>query len=109
MVGRAAQGQPWLIQQLLSLYQPDQETLSEPDFGEKQQCMFDHVQALHLFYGEFTGIRMARKHMSWYLHHLNYGDQAVSQRQTFNHLGSAFQQLAFIKQLAAPSAKGKAA
>ena len=68
MIGRGAQGQPWLFQQVrAALNNEVAPTLSR---SEVAALMLEHVSAMHDYYGEALGVRMARKHVSWYLQKL---------------------------------------
>ena len=66
MIGRAAQGQPWLCGQIAAHLDTG---VTPPDPSREQQLAIiqRHVTALHEFYGEFMGVRIARKHVGWYL------------------------------------------
>ena len=66
MVGRGAQGNPWIFREL-SHYLDTGETLDPPQPDEIHSVMRDHLQRLHAFYGEVNGVRVARKHIGWYL------------------------------------------
>ena len=66
MIGRAAQGRPWIFREVAH-YLATGERLPPPDHGEIAGIMQAHLDNLHAFYGEFTGVRMARKHIGWYL------------------------------------------
>jgi tRNA-dihydrouridine synthase B len=55
-----------------------------------------HVESLHHFYGEFMGVRIARKHVGWFLQHIN-NDPGL--RKFFNGLSSAGQQLELIERI----------
>lgn len=66
MIGRAAQGNPWVFREIRH-YLNSGQMLSEPTHQEVQQVMLQHVRALHAFYGEGRGLRVARKHIGWYL------------------------------------------
>jgi tRNA-dihydrouridine synthase B len=66
MIGRGAQGNPWIFQQIEHYLQTGTE-LPGPGRSETRQVMFEHLQALHEFYGENQGLRVARKHLGWYL------------------------------------------
>ena len=94
MIGRGAQGQPWLFRQIIAHI--NGETPSEPTCSEVAVVMFEHVNAMHEYYGETMGVRIARKHMSWYLQKLQI-DQAC--RKAFNQLVNSEQQLEFISEL----------
>ncbi len=66
MIGRAAQGRPWLCGQIAARIDHD-EDLPEPDLATQQAIISGHLAALHEFYGDFMGLRIARKHVGWYL------------------------------------------
>jgi len=66
MVGRGAQGNPWIFRQL-NHYLHNGEELAPPDAEEVHRVMTEHLARLHQFYGERTGVRVARKHIGWYL------------------------------------------
>jgi len=66
MVGRGAQGNPWIFREL-NHYLRTGEKLAPPDAGEIYNVMSEHLERLHRFYGERTGVRVARKHIGWYL------------------------------------------
>ena len=66
MVGRAAQGRPWIFREI-SHYLATGAHLPPPSFGELRNCLLDHLEEHYRFYGEFTGVRSARKHIGWYL------------------------------------------
>ena len=65
MVGRAAQGRPWIFREIEHFLNTG-ETLPEPPVNEIRDIMLGHLDNLYSFYGEFTGVRVARKHISWY-------------------------------------------
>ena len=65
MVGRAAQGRPWLLGQIAH-YLATGTPLPEPGPAEVRDILLGHLQALHDFYGESAGVRIARKHLGWY-------------------------------------------
>jgi tRNA-dihydrouridine synthase B len=66
MVGRAAQGRPWIFREI-SHYLSTGTHLSPPTYGELRSCLLDHLEDHYQFYGEYTGVRSARKHIGWYL------------------------------------------
>ncbi len=66
MVGRAAQGRPWIFREI-SHYLSTGTHLSPPTYGELRRCLLDHLEDHYQFYGEYTGVRSARKHIGWYL------------------------------------------
>jgi tRNA-dihydrouridine synthase B len=65
MIGRAAQGRPWLFREIEHYLQTGTFLLS-PQVGEIQDVLIAHLADLYDFYGEYTGLRVARKHISWY-------------------------------------------
>ena len=65
MIGRGAQGRPWVFRELRQRL--NNETLLTPlEKNELRDTMLDHLNDLHRFYGNSTGVRMARKHLTWY-------------------------------------------
>ena len=66
MVGRGAQGNPWIFREF-SHYLRSGEILPAPQTSEIHSVMSDHLRRLHDFYGEQLGVRVARKHIGWYL------------------------------------------
>ena len=66
MIGRAAQGNPWIFREIRH-YLDTGELLSAPGPLEVLEVMERHLTQLHLSYGEHQGVRVARKHISWYL------------------------------------------
>ncbi|GAB1408715.1 tRNA dihydrouridine synthase DusB [Thermomonas brevis] len=65
MIGRAAQGRPWLPGHVAH-YLATGELLPNPDAARVGAILLEHLQALHAFYGEEMGVRIARKHLGWY-------------------------------------------
>jgi tRNA-dihydrouridine synthase B len=65
MVGRAAQGRPWIFREIAH-YLAHGELLPEPTLAEVRDVLLRHLHALHAFYGEESGVRIARKHLGWY-------------------------------------------
>lgn len=66
MVGRGAQGNPWIFREF-SHYLRTGEVLPPPRASEIHNVMCDHIRRLHEFYGEVHGVQVARKHIGWYL------------------------------------------
>jgi tRNA-dihydrouridine synthase B len=66
LIGRAAQGRPWLFREIAH-YLATGEHLAPPNLLEVEQILLQHLAALHAFYGEVMGPRIARKHVGWYL------------------------------------------
>lgn len=65
MIGRPARGNPWIFQQI-NHYLETGNTLPPPSPEEVKDVLLQHLQELYDFYGEYTGVRTARKHIAWY-------------------------------------------
>jgi tRNA-dihydrouridine synthase B len=65
MIGRAAQGRPWLFREIEHFLATGRE-LPAPLTGEIGAVLVEHLQELYVFYGRETGLRVARKHVAWY-------------------------------------------
>ena len=65
MVGRAAQGRPWIFREIAH-HLATGAFLPEPALVEVRDVLLSHLDALHAFYGEEMGVRIARKHLGWY-------------------------------------------
>jgi|TARA_B110000967_G_C18867045_1_gene553257 tRNA-dihydrouridine synthase B len=89
MIGRAAQGRPWIFREINHFLKTGTH-LSAPTKDEIGSILIGHVNELHTFYGEFMGVRIARKHVSWYM---QQHDQEKTFRSIFNGLLSAEDQL----------------
>ena len=89
MIGRAAQGRPWICREIDHFLRTG-EYLPAPLLDEVRKLMDEHLQAHYAFYGEFLGVRTARKHIGWYVRDL-VGGEAF--RQQMNLLESTQQQL----------------
>lgn len=92
MIGRAAQGRPWLFREI-EHFLATGERLPAPRVDEIQQIMNHHLEDHYAFYGEFIGVRTARKHIGWYTRGLA-GAQAF--RHRMNTLDSTLEQLAAV-------------
>ena len=90
MIGRSAQGNPWIFQEIAH-YLASGEKLPPPRLEEVKQVMMEHLSSLHDFYGEYLGIRIARKHLGWYVQKLPGG---ADFRKSFNLLDTASEQVA---------------
>lgn len=91
MIGRAAQGRPWLPAMIDARLKGHD--FRVPDQAGVVAILHDHVAALSAFYGVQTGVRVARKHVGWYL-----GEAGLSEdwRQTFNRLQTLDSQLEWL-------------
>ncbi len=65
MIGRAAQGRPWIFREIAH-YLKTGEHLAAPSIAEVKQVLLGHLDELYQFYGEYSGCRIARKHIAWY-------------------------------------------
>lgn len=65
MIGRGAQGRPWIFREIVH-YLATGERLPEPTPAEVGRILLGHLEHLHAFYGEVAGVRIARKHLGWY-------------------------------------------
>jgi tRNA-dihydrouridine synthase B len=65
MIGRAAQGRPWIFREV-AYFLATGEELAPPPLAEVRDVLLGHLDALHAFYGELSGVRIARKHLGWY-------------------------------------------
>lgn len=65
MIGRAAQGRPWIFREVAHFLATG-DTLPAPALAEVRDVLMGHLHALHDFYGEAQGVRIARKHLGWY-------------------------------------------
>lgn len=65
MIGRAAQGRPWIFREIAHYLETGTHLLP-PTVDEIHKVMLEHLHDLYAFYGDLTGMRMARKHISWY-------------------------------------------
>jgi tRNA-dihydrouridine synthase B len=92
MIGRAAQGRPWIFREI-EYFLATGRHLPEPTVEEIRTIMLGHLHNLYDFYGEHTGVRVARKHISWYSKGQPGG--AVF-RDRVNRVESATEQLALI-------------
>ena len=91
MVGRAAQGNPWIFREI-NHYLQSGEILEKPTAFEVIQTMYDHVANLHEFYGDYKGMLIARKHVAWFLKQI---DQQSIARKLYK-ISNAEEQLEFI-------------
>jgi tRNA-dihydrouridine synthase B len=94
MIGRAAQGRPWIFREI-EHYLATGQHLAPPEVTEIHRVLRKHLEDLYDFYGEHIGVRVARKHISWYTKGL--AGSAIF-RQGMNQLQSADEQRAAIDQ-----------
>ncbi len=101
MIGRAAQGRPWIFREVVHYLKTGTE-LPAPEISAVQEILLEHVRGLHQLYGDLLGPRIARKHVGWYLAEQ---DREGLFRSEFNGIEQAQQQLdalnVYFEQLAA--------
>lgn len=110
MIGRAAQGRPWIFREI-NHYLETGQYLQTPEVAEIQRVLVNHLYDLYDFYDEYSGVRVARKHISWYtkgligsagfrqsMNQLQTSDQQVSETNNFfSKLAEHDQRLSYIK------------
>lgn len=89
MIGRAAQGRPWIFREI-DHYLATGQKLPAPEVTEIHQVLLKHLYDLYEFYGEYSGVRIARKHISWYTKGLM---GSAHFRQSMNQLQTSNQQI----------------
>ena len=97
MIGRAAQGRPWIFREIAHYLATGQE-LPAPDLMEVRAWLLDHLEDHYSLYGEYTGVRSARKHLGWYALALPLAaGEAATFRQRINAITSAQAQLDCVR------------
>ncbi|MBS0423667.1 MAG: tRNA dihydrouridine synthase DusB [Proteobacteria bacterium] len=111
MIGRAAQGRPWIFREI-NHYLTTGEHLPAPEVSEIHRVLINHLHDLYEFYGEYSGVRIARKHISWYtkglagsagfrqsMNQLQTNDQQILETNNFfSTLAEKGQRLSYIKE-----------
>lgn len=111
MIGRAAQGRPWIFREI-NHYLATGEHLPAPEVSEIHRVLINHLHDLYEFYGEYSGVRIARKHISWYtkglvgsagfrqsMNQLQTSDQQILEtNKFFSTLAEKSQRLSYIKE-----------
>lgn len=95
MIGRAAQGNPWIFREI-NHFLATGKRLSPPAFNEVKATLIGHLTALHEFYGDYMGVRIARKHLGWYF---NAQGVAKNEYRHIHQLEGSDQQLSAVKTL----------
>ena len=92
MIGRGAQGRPWIFREIQH-YLDTGNKLAPVEMDEKRLVMLEHLKNLYELYGEYKGIRFARKHVGWYL------DQEEQRpfRAEFNRLETVEKQCSMVE------------
>ena len=89
MIGRAAQGRPWIFREIEHFIETG-EHLPLPEVIEIHRVLMAHLHDLYEFYGEYSGVRIARKHISWYTKGLT---GSASFRHAMNQLQTTVEQV----------------
>jgi tRNA-dihydrouridine synthase B len=92
MIGRAAQGRPWIFREIAH-FLVTAESLPPPPLEAVRRILLGHVRALHAFYGEQAGVRIARKHLGWYA---KDRPENAAFRDVVNRAETAAEQLAIV-------------
>jgi len=92
MIGRAAQGRPWLFRQIAH-YLATGEELPDADCAERRQVLLEHLEGLYSLYGREQGVRVARKHIGWSVRALPGGEEL---RSAVNRIDAAEAQRAAV-------------
>ncbi|ELA08475.1 NifR3 family TIM-barrel protein [Moraxella macacae 0408225] len=74
MIGRQAQGRPWIFKEIAHFLQTG-ELLPPPSITDLKEIVLTHLQELYAFYGEYSGCRIARKHIAWYTSGIQYANE----------------------------------
>ncbi len=93
MIGRAAQGRPWIFKQLEERLSGSVNT-ADPALSEIQSIINNHLENLYSFYGNIRGVKIARKHIGWYFD--NLGAIPAAQRKLINQAQHPAQQLSLV-------------
>ena len=89
MIGRAAQGRPWIFREIAHFLETGRR-LPAPEREQVRDILLQHLENLYSFYGEYTGVRVARKHIAWYSKGIPGGGAF---RQHINRVDGSHQQL----------------
>jgi tRNA-dihydrouridine synthase B len=93
MVGRAAQGNPWIFREINHFLETGKK-LSKPSVDEVLAVLVEHLTNLYNLYGELSGVRIARKHVGWYLSNI---EQSGDFKKRFNIIETAQDQVDAVK------------
>lgn len=94
LIGRGAQGRPWIFREIMHFLETGMH-LSEPPLNEVEKVLSEHLDELHRFYGMPMGVRIARKHVGWYL---QSHDEDKQFRKRFNAIDDPLEQKESIQQ-----------
>ena len=93
MIGRAAQGNPWIFKQVDHFLKTGKD-LEKPSASDIHNTLLTHLEQLYSFYGNLSGVRIARKHIGWYFKH--FDTISIETRNQLNQAISPTKQLALI-------------
>ena len=100
MIGRAAQGRPWIFREIAHFLATG-EHMAPPLVAELRRLLLEHLQDHYSLYGEGTGVRSARKHIAWYLRSLPGGEAFRQHINTIEDCAVQWQAVAdYLEQLA---------
>lgn len=105
MIGRAAQGNPWIFREI-SHYLHKRDFLPPPDQEQVRMVLINHLENLYSFYGCYTGVRVARKHIGWYCKH--HREVEVFNNQ-INQVESTAEQLGLVNRFFSSASGGSVA
>ncbi|WP_303291248.1 tRNA dihydrouridine synthase DusB [Marinobacter sp. SS5-14b] len=94
LIGRGAQGRPWIFREILHFLETGTHCQA-PALDEVEQILSEHLAELHSFYGDKMGVRIARKHVGWYL---QSHDESKQFRSRFNAIEDTLEQKDSIAQ-----------
>jgi tRNA-dihydrouridine synthase B len=94
MIGRAAQGNPWLFKQINYLFKTGK-ALEKPTDSAIYNTLLSHLEQLYSFYGNVSGVRIARKHIGWYFNAFPSISQAT--RNAINQASAPSQQIMLVR------------
>ena len=90
MIGRAAQGRPWIFREIAH-YLDTGEYLAPPLVAEVRRALLVHLEAHYALYGEVGGVRSARKHIGWYVRELPGGEAFRARMNTLDDAPAQWQ------------------
>lgn len=93
MIGRAAQGNPWIFSTILNQLNIDK-SIKNPSLNDIKLIINNHLELLYSFYGNISGVRIARKHIGWYFDHL--GSIPAARKKDIYQVSDPAQQLAMV-------------
>ena len=105
MIGRAARGRPWVFREL-NYFQKNRTPIAPLDKNKVRDIMLSHLDDLYQFYGDITGVRVARKHLTWYCAGLENTEEF---RSKVVRVDSASEQICLTRNFLGQHAEGERA